>query len=322
MILEELALSEDEPDERVHTLVARGAVPGSPARAARCSARPTRSRRWPATTSPGSSPRTTGPANLVVVAAGASTTTTWSAAVGAASRTSSGRSVPAPARRAPVAEPPSDRRRCASRPSRRTWSSPGRPSTSHDPDRYPLAVLNQVLGGGLSSRLFQEIREHRGLAYSVYSYSALYDDAGLLLAYAGTGPRRVAEVLQADRWPRSTRCVADGITERRAERWPCGYLEGSLLLGLEDSGSRMARLGSQVTAHGAVTPVDDHVARIRAVTVADVQRVADRVAQSGAGRLRRRPAHRRRSRLSPRPSRSCRGGGRRRRRRRGWRASG
>ncbi|HEY4376796.1 MAG TPA: insulinase family protein, partial [Acidimicrobiales bacterium] len=144
-----------------------------------------------------------------------------------------------------------------------------------DPDRYALSVLNQVLGGGLSSRAFQEIRERRGLAYSVYSYTSLYQDAGLLLAYAGTGPERVAEVRRL--------LVAEvealrsgGVTDRELEV-AAGYLEGSLLLGLEDSGSRMARLGGQMTARGHLTPVDEQVARLRAVTKDDVARVIEAV---------------------------------------------
>ena len=64
-----------------------------------------------------------------------------------------------------------------------------------DPDRYALTVVNQVLGGGMSSRLFQEIRETRGLAYSVFSYQASFDDAGFLAIYAGTAPERVPETL-------------------------------------------------------------------------------------------------------------------------------
>ncbi|WP_426572450.1 M16 family metallopeptidase [Aquihabitans sp. McL0605] len=144
-----------------------------------------------------------------------------------------------------------------------------------DPDRYALGVCNQILGGGLSSRLFQEIREDRGLAYSVFSSVASFSDAGSLAAYVGTGAERVAEVrellldITAD-------LVADGVTEREWEV-ALGFLEGSFLLGLEDSGSVMARLGNHVCSRGRVTPVDEQLAKLRAVTPDDVVRVAKRV---------------------------------------------
>ncbi|MCU1452981.1 MAG: putative M16-family peptidase [Acidimicrobiales bacterium] len=145
----------------------------------------------------------------------------------------------------------------------------------HDPDRRALSVLNQVLGGGLSSRLFQEIRERRGLTYSVYSYPCLYHDAGLLLAYAGTGPERIGEVRRL-MMAEVEALAADGITEHELGV-AAGYLEGSLLLGLEDSGSRMARLAGHMVERGRVIPVDEQVAELRAVTVADVARVTARV---------------------------------------------
>ena len=145
----------------------------------------------------------------------------------------------------------------------------------HDPDRFALSVLNQVLGGGLASRLFQQIREERGLAYSVYSSTALYSDAGMLAAYAGTGPARAAEVRKLI-VAEAEALAADGITVRELEV-AAGYLEGSLLLGLEDSAGRMARLAGQTTVRGRVVPIDEQVAAIRGVTVDDVARVAERV---------------------------------------------
>jgi predicted Zn-dependent peptidase len=145
----------------------------------------------------------------------------------------------------------------------------------HDADRYPLAVLNQVLGGGLSSRLFQEIRERRGLAYSVYSYPALYSDAGAVMVYAGTAPGRLAEVRRLIDGE-IERLLTDGINERELTVAK-GYLAGSTVLDLEDSGSRMSRLGGSITARGEVTPIDVHLQRIAAVELEDVQRVVHRV---------------------------------------------
>src|SRR3546814_13553975 len=109
-----------------------------------------------------------------------------------------------------------------------------------------MAVANQILGGGMASRLFQEIREERGLAYSVYSHPSAYSDAGYLTVYCGTAPRRAAEALAvidgvvAD-------IVDDGVTADEL-RSAAGYLEGSMLLGLEASGRRTGRLGRRLQA--------------------------------------------------------------------------
>jgi predicted Zn-dependent peptidase len=148
------------------------------------------------------------------------------------------------------------------------WRGPD----AHDPDRHALALLNHVLGGGMSSRLFEKIREERGLAYSVYSYSALYDDAGCLVAYAGTSPAHQAEVrdLMA---ATIAEVAAGGISERELEVAK-GYVRGALLLGLEDSASRMSRLGANTLVHGSVMGLDEYLACIDAVTTDAVARVA------------------------------------------------
>ena len=145
----------------------------------------------------------------------------------------------------------------------------------HDPDRHALAVLNQILGAGMSSRLFQEIREERGLAYSVYSSVSAYCDAGSLVAYAGTSPDRASEVSSL-LLAVAHDLVADGVTEREWEV-ARGFLEGATLLGLEDSTSVMARLGNHVCARGRVTPIDEQIERLRAVTPDDVHAAARRV---------------------------------------------
>ena len=141
-----------------------------------------------------------------------------------------------------------------------------------DPDRYAVSVLNQILGGGLSSRLFQQIREERGLAYSVFSSICAYSDAGSIVAYAGTSPDRAAEV--AHRMGEIVEVVTRrGVTEREWEV-ARGYLEGAAQLSLEDSGSVMGRLGNHVCAKGEVTPIEDQLAKLRAVTIEDVNRAA------------------------------------------------
>ncbi|HSS08451.1 MAG TPA: pitrilysin family protein [Acidimicrobiales bacterium] len=144
----------------------------------------------------------------------------------------------------------------------------------HD-DRYALAVLNHVVGGGMSSRLFQEIRERRGLAYSVYSYRSSYEGAGALAVYAGTSPSKAREVLGLIHGELD-RLLENGITERELGMAK-SHLVGSLALSLEDSGARMSRLGRSQLAHGRVPPVGELERRLQAVTLADVKRVIGQV---------------------------------------------
>jgi predicted Zn-dependent peptidase len=144
-----------------------------------------------------------------------------------------------------------------------------------DDDRYALMVANQILGGGMSSRLFQEVREERGLCYSVYSWASTYADAGCAGIYAGTAPSRVGELLSVVD-DEVAKLVASGVTESELAVAK-GFIEGSLVLGLEDSGSRMARLGRSLMARDEIVTVDDQLARIRAVTADDVAAVASRV---------------------------------------------
>jgi predicted Zn-dependent peptidase len=144
-----------------------------------------------------------------------------------------------------------------------------------DDDRYALTVANHVLGGGLSSRLFQEVREERGLAYTVFSAPSSYGDAGSLTVYAGTAPERLAELLTVVQGVLDD-VAANGITPEE-HAVAVGYVEGSMVLGLEDSGSRMARLGNGVIARNEVVPIEEHVRRYRSVTPDDVQRVLRRV---------------------------------------------
>jgi predicted Zn-dependent peptidase len=141
-----------------------------------------------------------------------------------------------------------------------------------DERRFALGVLNAALGGGMSSRLFQEVREKRGLAYSVYSYHAQYADTGLFGVYAGCVPRKVDEVLAICR-DEVAKVAATGITLEELERGK-GQLRGSLVLGLEDTGSRMSRIGKAELVYGELLSVDDVLARIDAVTLDDVAAVS------------------------------------------------
>jgi predicted Zn-dependent peptidase len=144
-----------------------------------------------------------------------------------------------------------------------------------DDDRYALTIANQVLGGGMSSRLFQEVREQRGLCYSVYSWATTYADAGCAGVYAGTAPNRVGELLSVVD-DEIAKLVESGVSEAELAVAQ-GYIEGSLVLGLEDSGSRMARLGRSLMARDEIVTVEEQLARIRAVTTDDVAAVAKRI---------------------------------------------
>ena len=145
----------------------------------------------------------------------------------------------------------------------------------NDPDRFAFLVVNTALGGGMSSRLFQEVREKRGLAYTVYSYHAQYTEAGLFSAYAGTTPNRASDVVSLLR--RELELVRDGgITEAEFERAK-GHVKGSMVLSLEDPGGRMSRLGRSEIAHGEILSVDQALRRIEQVTLDDAHRVAGRV---------------------------------------------
>jgi predicted Zn-dependent peptidase len=141
-----------------------------------------------------------------------------------------------------------------------------------DERRFPLGVLNAAIGGGMSSRLFQEVREKRGLAYSVYSYHAQYADTGLFGVYAGCVPRKVDDVLAICR-DEIDKVAAQGITFEELERGK-GQLRGSLVLGLEDTGSRMSRIGKAELVYGELLSVDEILARIDAVTLDDVAAVS------------------------------------------------
>jgi predicted Zn-dependent peptidase len=142
----------------------------------------------------------------------------------------------------------------------------------HDPRRYALGVLSSALGGGMSSRLFQRVREERGLAYSVYSFSSGFADAGQFGVYAGCQPGKADEVLSL--MVEELDSVAAGtLTPAEIERGK-GQMRGGIVLGLEDAGSRMTRIGKSEIAYGDVIGLDEVLANIDAVTDADVAAVA------------------------------------------------
>jgi predicted Zn-dependent peptidase len=144
-----------------------------------------------------------------------------------------------------------------------------------DDRRFALGVLNAALGGGMSSRLFQEVREKRGLAYSVYSFAAQHADTGLWGIYAGCLPSKADEVLSicADE---VAKVVSHGLTDAELERGK-GQVRGGIVLGLEDPSSRMTRLGKAELVYPRLEPVDDLLAAIEGVTHDDVRAVAQEI---------------------------------------------
>jgi len=141
-----------------------------------------------------------------------------------------------------------------------------------DSRRSTLAVLNSVLGGGMSSRLFQEVRERRGLAYSVYSFVSGYSDAGLVGFYAGCSPKRAADVASL-MLGEFHRLAKGGITEDELHR-AVGQLGGSSALALEDTDARMSRLGRSELTLGEFADLDETLRRLAGVTVDSVQTLA------------------------------------------------
>jgi predicted Zn-dependent peptidase len=141
-----------------------------------------------------------------------------------------------------------------------------------DDRRFALGVLNAAFGGGMSSRLFQEVREKRGLAYSVYSFSAQHADSGMWGIYVGCLPAKADEVL-AICGEEIARVVDGGLTDAELARGK-GQVRGSIVLGLEDPSSRMSRLGKSELVYPRLEPVDEVLASIDAVSHDDIRAVA------------------------------------------------
>lgn len=195
------------------------------------------------------------------------------AALGAAAARA-GAAVPvAPRRASPVALTGGPRLVLRSEDTEQAHLMVGVPGLSrHDPRRAALAVLNTALGGGPSSRLFQQVREQRGLAYSVYSALATYADAGTFGVYAGCAPERLDEVVTVVRAVLAD-VAAGGLSPAEVARAQ-GNLRGGLVLGLEDTPSRMNRLGRSEIDHGRQRTVAESLDRISAVTDAQVTALA------------------------------------------------
>ena len=151
----------------------------------------------------------------------------------------------------------------------------GEALTRDDERRWALTVVDHVLGGGMSSRLFREIREQRGLAYAVHSFRLPFKDSGAFAIYVGTTPSQTSEVLKLVR-SELDKMMQDGLTEKELLRAK-GHVAGALALSLEDSGSRMNRLGRNELTGIEQLSVDDIVARVEAVDLDEALDVARHV---------------------------------------------
>src|SRR5580700_7831546 len=141
-----------------------------------------------------------------------------------------------------------------------------------DERRFALGVLNAAFGGGMSSRLFQEVREKRGLAYSVYSFSGQHADTGIWGIYVGCLPAKADEVL-AICTEEITRVVEGGLTDAELARGK-GQVRGSIVLSLEDPSSRMSRLGKSELVYPRLEPVEEVLAAIDSVSHDDIRAIA------------------------------------------------
>lgn len=159
---------------------------------------------------------------------------------------------------------------CRSKETEQVHLCVGTPGLSLEHEKiYVFQVLNTILGGGLSSRLFQEIREQRGLVYSVYSYHSSYHDTGLFCVYAGLSKQNVDEVM--DLIFRQVRDIQmNSVKEEELQRAK-DQLKGNLLLSLENVNTRMSRLGKSQLYLGKVIPPEEIVAKVNKVTVAEIQ---------------------------------------------------
>lgn len=145
---------------------------------------------------------------------------------------------------------------------------------NHD-DRFALAVLDAILGGGMSSRLFQNIREKRGLVYSIFSYHAQFTETGVMAVYAGTHPSKAEEVVRLIK-KEIEGLNQNGITKAELER-AREHLKGNLVLSLEDTTTRMSRLGKAILSKTEILSVDDLIKKIDAVGMADIRHLSNKL---------------------------------------------
>jgi predicted Zn-dependent peptidase len=270
VILEEIAMYEDDPQEKVFDLLGEavfGEHPLGRAIIGRASViagtSPDEIRRFHADRY--------GPENIVIAAAGAVDHDAFVELAGRSVAEKTGALAPTAA---PAPAPGAARRRFERKDTEQYHVCLGGPGLArHDERRFALRVLDNVFGGTSSSRLFQEVRERRGLAYAVYSFTSAYQDTGQVGLYIGTRPDNVAEGLQV------VGAELDRLREEPATPEELARakenLKGRVVLALESTGARMNRLGSEILAGMPLLSLDETVERIDAVTLEDLAGLVD-----------------------------------------------
>jgi predicted Zn-dependent peptidase len=145
--------------------------------------------------------------------------------------------------------------------------------SQHNDDRYRLTILDSVLGGNMSSRLFQEIREKRGLAYSIGSYSLSFRESGLFTIYGGTSPASFDEVVELTH-VEIQKVLHEGLLDDEISKAK-NQIKGALVLGLESMSSRMMRMGKSMLYFDRVIPLQEIVSKIQAVQGSDIIQIAE-----------------------------------------------
>ena len=270
VILEEIAMYEDDPQEKVFDLLGEAVFGDHPLGRAIIGRASVIADTRPAEIALFHADRY-GPGNVVIAAAGAVDHEAF-VELAAKSIADKTRRLPPVASAAPVPAPP--RRRFERKDTEQYHVCLGGPGLArHDERRFALRVLDNVFGGTSSSRLFQEVRERRGLAYAVYSFTSAYHDTGQVGLYIGTRPDNIGEALavvsaELDRM-REEPASPDEL-ERAKEN-----LKGRVVLALESTGARMNRLGSEILADMPLLSLDETVERIDAVTLEDLAGLVD-----------------------------------------------
>jgi predicted Zn-dependent peptidase len=270
VILEEIAMYEDEPQEKVFDLLGEAVFGHDPLGRAIIGRAEVISGTPAAEIASFHHARYT-PANIVIAAAGA---VDHDAFVELARERTTGPAGTAALRPRPPHLPGARARRFERKDTEQYHVCLGAPGLSrHDDRRFALRVLDTVFGGTSSSRLFQEVRERRGLAYAVYSFTSAYQDTGQIGLYVGTRGENLVQALSVV-GAELARCRAQPATAEELHRAK-ENLKGRVVLALESTGARMNRLGSELLAGAPLMPLDEVVARIDAVTLEDLTELAE-----------------------------------------------
>ncbi|MGI8507004.1 MAG: M16 family metallopeptidase [Solirubrobacteraceae bacterium] len=271
VILEEIAMYEDDPQEKVFDLLGEVTFGDDPLGRAIIGTAEVVSQTPAADIAAFHAARYT-PANVVIAAAGAVDHDKFvRLAAERVSRADADRPGPGgpPASAEPLREPDGARRRFERKDTEQFHVCLGASGLSrHDDRRFALRVLDNVFGGTSSSRLFQEVREQRGLAYAVYSFASAYQDTGQIGLYVGTRGENLNAAL-AVVGTELARCVEEPATADELQRAK-ENLKGRVVLALESTGARMNRLGSEVLAGAKLMPIDEVIERIDAVSHQDL----------------------------------------------------